>query len=126
VISTSGPVFPLTEVITRALEIGRGPRRTYPRDSPVHELVAARAAQRPDAVALRNGLRTLTYAELMTRSRRLSDHLLQHGIGAGAERLPAHRSSFRRASRRSDRCLSHSMDHRCVPARSSRARRHGA
>lgn len=80
----SGPAFPGTEVTARALEIGRGSRRPYPRDSPVHELVAARAEQRPDAVALRNGPHALTYAELMARSGRLADHLLQQGIGTGA------------------------------------------
>ncbi|WP_345673033.1 amino acid adenylation domain-containing protein, partial [Streptomyces phyllanthi] len=49
----------------------------------VHELVAAQAAARPDAVAVVAGGTTLTYAALEERAGRLADRL--RALGAGAE-----------------------------------------
>ncbi len=41
----------------------------------VHEVFAARAAERPDAIAVRFGDERLTYAELNTRANRLADRI---------------------------------------------------
>ncbi|MFE3031376.1 amino acid adenylation domain-containing protein [Streptomyces canus] len=49
----------------------------------VHELVAAQAAARPDAVAVVAGGTTLTYAALEERADRLADRL--RALGSGAE-----------------------------------------
>ncbi|WP_327351860.1 non-ribosomal peptide synthetase [Streptomyces sp. NBC_01304] len=45
------------------------------------ELLAERAAKTPDAVAVRFGTDTLTYAELGARSNRLAWELRDHGVG---------------------------------------------
>uniref|UniRef100_UPI0011609DC7 non-ribosomal peptide synthetase n=1 Tax=Streptomyces humi TaxID=1428620 RepID=UPI0011609DC7 len=47
----------------------------------VHELVAARAAARPDSVALVCGERRLTYGGLMERANRLAHRLRDAGVG---------------------------------------------
>ncbi|HEU0077325.1 MAG TPA: amino acid adenylation domain-containing protein, partial [Longimicrobiaceae bacterium] len=49
---------------------------------PVHELFAAQAARTPDAVAVRSGAATLTYAELDARSDRLAAALRASGVVA--------------------------------------------
>jgi amino acid adenylation domain-containing protein len=62
--------------------------------TPVHELFAAQAARRPDAVALVAGHQVLTYGELARRSSRMARRLTELGIGPGmlvglcAERSP--------------------------------------
>ncbi|HEY0410540.1 MAG TPA: condensation domain-containing protein, partial [Candidatus Dormibacteraeota bacterium] len=62
--------------------------------APVHELFAAQAARRPDAVALVSGPRVLTYGELARRSSRMAGRLAELGVGPGllvglcAERSP--------------------------------------
>ncbi|HYR11861.1 MAG TPA: condensation domain-containing protein, partial [Longimicrobium sp.] len=53
---------------------------------PVHLLVAAQAAETPDAIAVRGGGEMLTYAELDARSSRLARHLAGLGVQRG-ERL---------------------------------------
>jgi amino acid adenylation domain-containing protein len=61
---------------------------------PVHELFAAQAARRPDAVALVSGPQALTYGELARRSSRMAHRLADLGVGPGtlvglcAERSP--------------------------------------
>ncbi len=61
---------------------------------PVHELFAAQAARRPDAVALLSGDHALTYGELARRSSRMARRLAALGVGPGmlvglcAERSP--------------------------------------
>src|SRR6185369_12129715 len=61
---------------------------------PVHELFAAQAARRPDAVALVAGDQVLTYGELARRSSRMARRLADLGVGPGmlvglcAERSP--------------------------------------
>ena len=45
------------------------------------DLVAARAAQAPQATAVVRGTRSISYAELDARAERLADHL--HGLGVG-------------------------------------------
>ncbi|MCW6009609.1 non-ribosomal peptide synthase/polyketide synthase, partial [Micromonospora sp. CPCC 205371] len=47
----------------------------------VHELIAARAQESPDAVAVVAGRHSLTYAGLLARSRRLAGHLRGAGVG---------------------------------------------
>jgi amino acid adenylation domain-containing protein len=60
----------------------------------VHELFAAQAARRPDAVALVSGDQILTYGELARRSSRMARRLAELGVGPGmlvglcAERSP--------------------------------------
>ncbi|WDD93597.1 amino acid adenylation domain-containing protein [Burkholderia sp. FERM BP-3421] len=50
----------------------------------VHERVAARAAATPDAIALRQGERALTYGELAHRAERLAHALAARGAGPDA------------------------------------------
>jgi non-ribosomal peptide synthetase component F len=50
----------------------------------VHELVARRAARRPDAPALSAGGETVSYAELDDRARGVADLLLAAGVPVGA------------------------------------------
>jgi amino acid adenylation domain-containing protein/non-ribosomal peptide synthase protein (TIGR01720 family) len=62
--------------------------------APVHELFAAQAARRPDAVALVSGHQVLTHGELARRSNRMARRLAELGVGPGmlvglcAERSP--------------------------------------
>src|SRR6266545_1199599 len=51
--------------------------------TPVHELFAAQAARRPDAVALVSGHQALTYGELARRSSRMARRLTELGVGPG-------------------------------------------
>src|SRR5262249_25619973 len=51
--------------------------------TPVHELFAAQAARRPDAVALVSGPQALTYGELARRSSRMARRLAELGVGPG-------------------------------------------
>ncbi|HEY0513939.1 MAG TPA: non-ribosomal peptide synthase/polyketide synthase, partial [Thermoanaerobaculia bacterium] len=55
--------------------------REYPRASLVHELFAAHARRRPEALAVTSGDRRLTYGELESRSNRLAHHLRSLGVG---------------------------------------------
>ncbi|MEU8531399.1 amino acid adenylation domain-containing protein, partial [Streptomyces sp. NPDC048629] len=48
----------------------------------VHELIAARAAERPDAVAVVCGDASLEYGDLLTRANRLAHYLRDAGVGA--------------------------------------------
>ncbi|MCW6008653.1 amino acid adenylation domain-containing protein, partial [Micromonospora sp. CPCC 205371] len=54
----------------------------------VHDLVAARAASHPDAVAVVFDGRALTYGALVARAGRLAGHLAAAGVGAGAGAEP--------------------------------------
>ncbi len=47
----------------------------------VHELVAERAAQRPDGIAVVSGAQQVTYAELAERVNRLANYLRHNGTG---------------------------------------------
>ncbi|MES1243978.1 MAG: amino acid adenylation domain-containing protein, partial [Acidobacteriota bacterium] len=54
----------------------------YPRDEPLHALVARHAAARPDAPALLFQGETVTYGELVARAHRLAWYLIQElGVG---------------------------------------------
>ncbi|MDF3833723.1 amino acid adenylation domain-containing protein, partial [Cupriavidus basilensis] len=65
---------------TAALAAGTAPV-PYPAAEPVHRLFEARAAARPDAVALVFGDATLTYAELNRRANALAHRLIVRGVG---------------------------------------------
>ncbi|MGW8847676.1 amino acid adenylation domain-containing protein [Streptomyces xiamenensis] len=75
----------------RMIASWQGPRVEVPA-VPVHEMVAARAAAAPDAVAVVAGDRQLTYDELNVRANRLAHTLRDLGVGPdvcvglGAER----------------------------------------
>ncbi|AGC43405.1 non-ribosomal peptide synthetase [Myxococcus stipitatus DSM 14675] len=58
-------------------------RRALPSPCTVHGLVEAQAARRPEAVAVRFGSESLTYAALDTRANRVANHLRHLGIGPG-------------------------------------------
>lgn len=57
----------------------------YPGDMTVPELVAARAAETPDATAVVAGNQRITYRELDTRANQLAHHL--HALGVGPDVL---------------------------------------
>ncbi|HEU0054786.1 MAG TPA: condensation domain-containing protein, partial [Longimicrobium sp.] len=65
------------------LEAWNRTERPYPRGVCVHELFAAQARERPEAVALVWGGESLGYAELDARANRLAHHLV--GLGVGPE-----------------------------------------
>jgi amino acid adenylation domain-containing protein len=52
-------------------------------DAPVHEVLARRAAERPDAIAVACSDRQLTYGELNRQANRLARMLVRRGIGPG-------------------------------------------
>ncbi|MHB9133119.1 MAG: non-ribosomal peptide synthetase [Armatimonadota bacterium] len=56
-------------------------RTAYPRDACLHELVAAHAVERPDAVALICGDEQVSYREMDKRANRLAHHLQHLGVG---------------------------------------------
>ncbi len=53
----------------------------YPRDSCIHELFSAHARATPEALALRFGEESLTYAQLESRANQLAWHLQSLGVG---------------------------------------------
>lgn len=53
----------------------------FPRNQCIHHLVAAQAAQTPDAIALIAGDHSLTYAELNGRANQLASYLRAQGVG---------------------------------------------
>ena len=53
----------------------------YPREACVHELVEAHARARPDALAVADKQRKLTYRELDERANQLAHHLRALGVG---------------------------------------------
>nr|QEO74352.1 condensation domain-containing protein [uncultured bacterium] len=54
----------------------------YPRDKPLHELIAAQADRTPDAVAVVFRDERLTYRELNARADKLAHHLRRRGVAA--------------------------------------------
>jgi amino acid adenylation domain-containing protein len=73
--------LPLTSVAEGALALAwSGPRRSYPRDEPLHCLVEAQADRTPLAVAIVSGEERISYAELDSRANRLAGCLLELGV----------------------------------------------
>jgi amino acid adenylation domain-containing protein/thioester reductase-like protein len=65
----------------RALAEWQGPRRDFPDDCGVHDLVRAQAERTPDAVAIVSGTRTMSYRDLERNANRVARHLQSLGIG---------------------------------------------
>ncbi|WP_425578097.1 amino acid adenylation domain-containing protein [Streptomyces albiaxialis] len=63
------------------LAAARGERPAYPEDACLAGLFEERAARRPDAVAVRHGASTLTYARLNARANQVARHLRGAGVG---------------------------------------------
>jgi amino acid adenylation domain-containing protein len=59
----------------------------YPREKSIHQLIEEQAARTPDAVAVVDDGRTLTYSQLNTQANQLAHHL--RGLGVGPEALVA-------------------------------------
>ena len=55
--------------------------RAYPQDRCLHELFSEQAARTPAAPAVVSGERSLSYAELETRSNQLAHRLIERGVG---------------------------------------------
>jgi amino acid adenylation domain-containing protein/non-ribosomal peptide synthase protein (TIGR01720 family) len=68
----------------RAVVVFNDTAAPYPRDARVDELVAAQAAQRPEAVAVVYGDRVLRYGELNSRAAQLAATLRAAGVKPGA------------------------------------------
>ena len=68
----------------QVLEGGRGEAHAFPRESLVHEVVAARAAAWPAAAAVSSGGRVLSYGELEAEAGRLAGRLRGCGVGPEA------------------------------------------
>jgi amino acid adenylation domain-containing protein len=71
----------LTE-IEQQLAVWNATQRSYPLDVCVHQLVAMRAADKPNAVALVMGDQILSYRELNRRANQLAHHLQAFGVQA--------------------------------------------
>lgn len=56
----------------------------YPRDKCIHHLIEEQAARTPDAVALIDSGRALTYSQLTAQANRLAHHLRRLGVGPEA------------------------------------------
>ena len=63
------------------LEAWNETSRSFPRESTIHEVFRAQARRTPEAIAVRYGDRTLSYAELDRRSDGLARHLVTLGAG---------------------------------------------
>lgn len=62
----------------------RGQRTDFPRDTTLHEQVAAVAVRSPDSLAVRFAAQSLTYHELAVRARYISEFLVAHGARPGS------------------------------------------
>jgi amino acid adenylation domain-containing protein len=77
--------LPVLDVIERAriLEWGR-PYAPYPDTATTHGAFALQAARAPEAIALIEGERRITYAELDRQADRIAAVLRRHGVGRGS------------------------------------------
>ncbi|MEV6710976.1 amino acid adenylation domain-containing protein [Lentzea sp. NPDC051208] len=65
----------------RLADLARWNDNEFPRDRPsIVELFRAQARQRPDAVAINDGDRAVTYGEALARSNQLARHLIARGV----------------------------------------------
>ncbi|TFF33793.1 non-ribosomal peptide synthetase, partial [Pseudomonas sp. RIT623] len=67
----------------RVLRGFNGTARDYPREQPLHRLFEAHAVRTPAALAVLQGERRWSYAELETQANRLAQHLVELGVQAG-------------------------------------------
>src|SRR6185369_3048023 len=82
VLESAGSVSRLPEAdLHKVLVEWNDTATNYPSDKCVHELVEAQAARTPDAVAVVEGKRQLTYLELNERSNQLAHLLREKKIG---------------------------------------------
>src|SRR6266700_3526551 len=70
----------LQREIEQQLAVWNATQRSYPLDACIHQLVAMRAADMPDAVALVMGEHTLSYRELNQRANQLAHYLQAFGV----------------------------------------------
>jgi amino acid adenylation domain-containing protein len=56
-------------------------QQSFPKDFCAHQLVSKRAQATPEAIAVRDGSRSITYAELESQSNRLANYLRAKGVG---------------------------------------------
>jgi amino acid adenylation domain-containing protein len=75
------PAALLTEEERRQLVEWNATESAFPRDSCVHDLVAAQAERTPNATAVSDSQGSLSYAALSDRSGRLARHLRLLGVG---------------------------------------------
>jgi amino acid adenylation domain-containing protein len=71
----------LTDAEKRQLVEWNNTRTEYPRQHCIHELFEAQVERSPNAVAVVQERRSLTYAELNSRSNQLARYLRQRGVG---------------------------------------------
>jgi amino acid adenylation domain-containing protein len=77
--------LPIVDATTRARLLRAGQADALPGPTtPVQERVRAQAARTPEAVAVRLGDTTVSYAELEARACRLAHHLVASGVAPGA------------------------------------------
>ncbi len=58
-------------------------RREYPQHRPVHDVFETQVLRTPNAVAVLDGSRSLTYAQLNSRANRLARYLAREGVESG-------------------------------------------
>ncbi len=73
--------LPLMPTAERHQVLSMGTATAYPREACIHELFAAQAAERPEAVALVWDAGTVTYGELDRWSNRIAHRLRDLGVG---------------------------------------------
>nr|UXB95126.1 non ribosomal peptide synthetase [Pseudomonas syringae] len=74
-------ILPLSER-TQLLEQWNEPGKHFANDIPIHQQFEARAAERPEAVALVFEAQTLSYGELNARANQVAHRLLALGVGS--------------------------------------------
>ena len=77
--------LPIIDEAARQQLLGRfnATAQAYPQGHTVHALIEAQAARAPEATALCQGDRTLSYGELNLRANRLAHRLIEHGVQCG-------------------------------------------
>ncbi|WP_162258767.1 amino acid adenylation domain-containing protein [Lysobacter sp. Root983] len=78
--------LPIMTAVQRAqvLEGFNATATDYPQDALIHELFEGRVDAQPDALAVRDGSGSLSYAELDARANRLAHELIAQGVGPDA------------------------------------------
>ncbi len=67
----------------QVLALARGPANEYPADTPLHVLFSRRVAQQPDAIAVIDEDRAVTYGEIERRANQVANYLVASGLKAG-------------------------------------------